>query len=491
MDAIRLVVLRARRRLAWESAGRTFARALAGLAVFVCLAVLVDKCLFLGMSTVYAIAAAACATLAFATWRAVRRWPGPQESALAIDERLRLAERISSALAVAPANSPMERAVVDDARAYARAVPVAETFPVGLHREFWVVFLVAGVALGMLAWMPQWDLLARRERMERARREQQAVQSEASKMRRELTRLRKHAARQGLERARLHMDKMARVISAMEKGKMTRSEAMAKLSELADSLKQAQKGLRRNTALPTPAATKAGLDMAREFAKALAARNFPAAAAELTKLRKMAASNKLTQEQMEKLQRELDALAKALADCKELSDLLMKCAACLGEGDLAKFGEGLAQCKWEMDKMAQLAAELEMLSACAGLCKGGKGGLGGRLATWGGTGVYSQGDNRGMGPGMGRPGIGAGGVAPVNPEDVDFQSTMVKGRMKPGRVVGSFFVDGQQIKGEAKARYVEQVRAAQSEAAQALHQEKIPRAYERYVRDYFQGMKSK
>ena len=58
------------------------------------------------------------------------------------------------------------------------------------------------------------------------------------------------------------------------------------------------------------------------------------------------------------------------------------------------------------------------------------------------------------------------------------------------RMVGSFFVDGKQLKGEAKIAYSEAVEAAGNEAAEALERERIPRVYEDYVREYFHRMKT-
>ncbi len=78
----------------------------------------------------------------------------------------------------------------------------------------------------------------------------------------------------------------------------------------------------------------------------------------------------------------------------------------------------------------------------------------------------------------------------MKPADVDFAPTRIKGQMQPGRVVGGFFVNGKDLKGEAKAEYLRTVTAAQAEAAQAMQDQKVPRGYETYVRDYFHGMKS-
>ncbi len=87
------------------------------------------------------------------------------------------------------------------------------------------------------------------------------------------------------------------------------------------------------------------------------------------------------------------------------------------------------------------------------------------------------------------PGIGRGGIAPVEPGEVAFDPTKIKGQVRPGRVVGSYFVGGTQLKGEARAEYQETVTVAAREAADAIQKEEIPRAYKDYVRDYFEEMR--
>ena len=498
MSDIRPIVQRATRRIGLDCASRMLARALLGAAGVACLAIVVGKLFLLGMAIAYAIFAAACVALVLAVFLAVKRWPSEHEGALAIDDRLHLAERVSSAMAVSGSDAPMARAVVADGLAYARAIPVAKTFPVRLHREFWAAAGLACVALAMLAWLPQWDVLARQEKLDLARKEREALRQQATEMRRELVQLRKRATPLATSRLQEHLGDMESIIGRMEKGKVTRAEAMAQLSKLADSLKAAQKdmtsdsrlsGLMSKAAALEKDAQKQSFDMAGELAKAVEQKKFADAAAELNKLAQKTASGELSQEQMDKLGQELKALAASLSEMKELSKALDECSSCILQGELEKLGECAGKGAFVLDDLAKLQDELDILAACAGVCQGSKSGLGNRPATWGGTGIYSSGDSRAQGPGMGGPGIGIGGVAPVRPEEVQFQPDLIKGKIRPGRVVGSFFVDGKQLKGEAKADYAEEVDAARAEAAQALQQEQIPGAYENYVHDYFSSLR--
>ena len=67
--------------------------------------------------------------------------------------------------------------------------------------------------------------------------------------------------------------------------------------------------------------------------------------------------------------------------------------------------------------------------------------------------------------------------------------TKIKGQFAPGGQMPSITLKGISIKGESKVAYEEAVTTAQSEAQSALSQEKVPRAYQGAVRDYFDDLK--
>jgi hypothetical protein len=67
--------------------------------------------------------------------------------------------------------------------------------------------------------------------------------------------------------------------------------------------------------------------------------------------------------------------------------------------------------------------------------------------------------------------------------------TKVKGQFKPGGQMPSITLKGVSIKGQSKVAYEESATAAQSDAQSALSQEKVPRAYQGAVRDYFDDLK--
>jgi hypothetical protein len=67
--------------------------------------------------------------------------------------------------------------------------------------------------------------------------------------------------------------------------------------------------------------------------------------------------------------------------------------------------------------------------------------------------------------------------------------TRVKGQFSPGGQMPSITLKGVSIKGQSKVDYEQSAAAAQSDAQSALSQEKVPRAYQGAVRDYFDDLK--
>ena len=65
----------------------------------------------------------------------------------------------------------------------------------------------------------------------------------------------------------------------------------------------------------------------------------------------------------------------------------------------------------------------------------------------------------------------------------------VKGQFQPGGQMPSITLKGVSIKGQSKVAYEEAATAAQSDAQSALSQEKVPRAYQGAVKDYFDDLK--
>lgn len=241
-----------------------------------------------------------------------------------------------------------------------------------------------------------------------------------------------------------------------------------------------------------------------------------AAASRLIQMAEQLRSGNLTSESLQKI---LDEVARAIepaASYGNVGEQLRDAARQMRQGDQPGASASLAKAAQELkDLMQQLAdaqALMAALAACqkAGMCIGtgqswgkckgppsfGHAGKPGRgVGTWAdetGWIYYDPGreelvDNSGVQrPDLAPRGHSDRGAGAARD---DLTPTRVRGQFSPGGPMPSITLKGVSIKGTSTVQYQEAVTAAQSEAEAALSQEKVPRAYQGAVRDYFDDLK--
>lgn len=92
---------------------------------------------------------------------------------------------------------------------------------------------------------------------------------------------------------------------------------------------------------------------------------------------------------------------------------------------------------------------------------------------------------------MGQMGEGRGGLAREEKTDVSFKTEKGKVTTTKGAIVGQFLVDGEQVKGDAKAGLAELVTAAEHDASDRINRDRIPRQYHKAVKEYFANLEKK
>ena len=276
---------------------------------------------------------------------------------------------------------------------------------------------------------------------------------------------------------------------------------LEKVRDMAKSLQQLQQQ-----------AEKMGKDLAEQL------KNGQPELAQAT-LQKMVAklqSANLAPEQLQKILADVTKAIGPAGNYGKVAEHLENASKQLDAGNKAGGAQALAAAAKELEKLTQqmgdaqeLAATLDSLnqaSMCIGSCQGwgmhtgnrpgynpyGKG-PGGGVGTWGDPNAQWDGqwsdhwDNTGavrpdQDP-MGHTDRGEGELSDA------LRPTKVKGQFKPGGQMPSITLKGVSIKGQSKVAYEEAVTAAQSDAQSALSQEKVPRAYQGAVRDYFDDLK--
>ena len=189
----------------------------------------------------------------------------------------------------------------------------------------------------------------------------------------------------------------------------------------------------------------------------------------------------LNQLEMQDKQGAADSL---MAAAKEIENLLKQCGDCESMSDLLKACQAAGLCIGNCQGWGQ----------CMSPPKAGMGGKPGRgVGTWSDASRMMEETANGFwsNEGLERPDLEGKGQTERGDPAVDGRliQTKVKGQMQPGAPMPSITIKGLNIKGTSSVEYQEAVTAAQSEAQGALSQEKVPRAYQGTVKDYFDDLK--
>jgi hypothetical protein len=222
----------------------------------------------------------------------------------------------------------------------------------------------------------------------------------------------------------------------------------------------------------------------------------------------------------EALKKILDEVSKAVdpaGNYGKVAEHLKDATKQMQGGEKAGAAQSLAEASKELEKLMQqlgdaqsLASELAALnkaSMCIGTCQGWKAGNrpgfnpkgqnkpGSGVGTWAnendGWAYDGSWNDRWDNSGIVRPDMEGKGVTDRGPGELSdaLKPTKVQGKFSPGGQMPSITLKGVSIKGQSKVAFEETATAAQSDAQSALSQEKVPRAYQGAVKDYFDDIK--
>jgi hypothetical protein len=234
-------------------------------------------------------------------------------------------------------------------------------------------------------------------------------------------------------------------------------------------------------------------------------------------LQKMISQLKQANLPADQLQKIAEDVAKAVdpaGNYGKVADSLKSAQQKMKSGDKPGAAQSLADAAKELENLMQQMGDAQQLQAtldalneastCVGtgqgwrMCKGPpKAGKGGKPGSGVGTWADQDGGWNGeLTGGWDNSGVNRPDTDPKGPTDRGegelsdaLKPTKVKGQFSPGGQMPSITLKGVSIKGTSKVAYEEAAAAAQSDAQSALSQEKVPRAYQGAVKDYFDDLK--
>jgi hypothetical protein len=278
---------------------------------------------------------------------------------------------------------------------------------------------------------------------------------------------------------------------------------LQKMSDLAKSVQQIESQMQ-----------KTGKDLAEQLKNGQP----EAAQATLQKMIDQLKSANLTPEQLKQIMADVAKAVDPGSKYGKVADFLTQAGQQMQQGQKPDAAQSLADASKELDRLMQqmgdaksLMAEMDALnqaSMCIGTCNswgqctstragfnphGGKPGKG--VGTWadenGGWGYDGQQTELTDNSAMKRPDMGGKGLTDRGDGELSdaLKPTQVKGQFSPGGQMPSITLKGVSIKGTSTVTLEEATVAAQQDAQSALSQEKVPRAYQGAVRDYFDDLK--
>ncbi|MHC4090727.1 MAG: hypothetical protein ACYSVY_10710, partial [Planctomycetota bacterium] len=174
-----------------------------------------------------------------------------------------------------------------------------------------------------------------------------------------------------------------------------------------------------------------------------------------------------------------------------MGQALQQAADAAGQSQMGQAMAGLQSAGDQLSEMEMLEQEMNQIDSTLAGMQDAKDDLDNPCSSCSGTGMVGNkpcGACKGRG-GMGpRPGRGRGGLAPEEKTSVAYKIHKAKTQTTKGRIIGQFLIDGQQIKGDVSKELAETIAAEETEATDLIHRDRIPRQYQKAVKEYFSSV---
>ncbi|MEK6675399.1 MAG: hypothetical protein AABZ47_07055 [Planctomycetota bacterium] len=215
---------------------------------------------------------------------------------------------------------------------------------------------------------------------------------------------------------------------------------------------------------------------------------------DLDQLQKQLEQKGMSQQQAQKMAEELRKQQQAGSVAQKLAQSMKQGAQCKNQGQMGDAMAGLSDAAQQLGDLEKLDQELSEMQSTMQALNNAKQNMDKPCPGPGNCSGCSQckgsgGDKPGQG-GMGeKMGQGRGGLAEEEEVATGFKIERGKVHTSKGAVIGSFKVDGEQIKGDAKSQPVDVVASAERDASDRIQRDRIPRQYHKAIKKFFSNAK--
>lgn len=467
--------------------------------------------------------------------------PTLDQTAIEVDRRFGLRERLSSSMALdeEACQTEMGRALLEDAQRRAEKIAVSERFQLQPHRRG-LLPLIPVVFLVVLVFIPN----ATRENVadasvDRAKQQEvEQVKTAAEQLKKRLEQQRRQAATEGLQEAEDLFKKLERQADEIAKSeKMDKKEALVALNDIKKQLEE-----RRNELGSPDQMRKAFAKMddmengpAEKLAKSLEQGDFGDAKEQVKELADKLRDGTLTEEEKKQLAEQVKQMEKSIREAiekheqakqqleekieqakregrteeaarlqqkmnemqqmdsqmkqmQEMAEQMKACQNAMQQGDaqqaadaLQQMSEQLGEMQMDMDQLEELQdamSDLEQMKDQMG-CKECNGQ--GCKACQGNKDGQRPGNGMGKGPGQ--------GDRPEEENDTNSYDSQVRGNPKNGRAVIAGQAGGENKKGVTRESVQQAVLDAITEEGDPVEDQVLPRKEREHAQQYFDRLR--
>ncbi len=470
------------------------------------------------------------------------------DAAIEIDRRFELRERVASSLSLSNEDQATEagRAVVNDALRAVGRIDVDEKFRVKLDRRAWWPLVPAAIVFVLVTFFDNRSAQSGLDPNAPANVSKQVKQS-AEALRKKIEEQRKKAEEKDLKAAKDIFKKIELATRELsEKKDIDRTKAAVKLNDVAKQLEERRQQLGGKDGLKEQFNNmkNLGAGPAEKAAQAMKQGDWQKAMQEIEKLAKDVRDGKLSDEDKQKLMKQLQqmkdkleaanqARQQAMDDLKkqieqqkkqgnlakagelqqkldqmqkqqhqmnklqQMAQQMAQMQQALQQGDNQKAADAMNQMAQELAKMQQEMNEMEMLDAALDQLEMAKDAMAceacmgeGCKACQGNLAMMDMGqmnDGEGMGMGMGE---GRGrGPRPDEKNPTNLRDSRVKQKNRPGAATFGGMVEGPNLKGDVSQSINEEMQAFSTKPAEPLTNEKLSKSRRQHAEQYFKMLR--
>lgn len=474
---------------------------------------------------------------------AIALFSGPSrvDAAVAIDREFALNDRLATTLTLPEdlRETPAGRALISDTIVHVNGLDIGSKFGLAMPRLAWIPLVPALLAVGLM-FIPEWAKTQAGLTSKSAEKvDTKVAAKQMQTIAKSMAEKKKEAEAQQLSAETQKI--LAEVQKAAEKLAKTppteKDKAMVEVNKLQNALKERQKQVGNAEQIAKQLQQMKDMSNegpAEEFAKNLAKGDFQKAAQEMKNLAEKMKNGQMSEaqkkqlekqlqdmkQQMQKLanmeqrkkqleealksgaiskeqfQKQMDKLAEQTKNLQKMADMaaqLQKAADAMAQNDMKKAADALGMNQKQLEDLAKQAQEIESLdSALAdlqdaknGMANDGMNQLGDRMQGMNGMG------RPGQMPGNGNQGKGKGrGDRPEAEDSVATYGTKTPSQYGKGKVViEGVGPRGKQTPGVTLIEAQGSVEASTAEQAEALTNQKIPKAVKKHAIQYFDAVR--